>query len=91
MAEHVTETRGLKIAVTSYSILFALQLATYLLTGILVLLAQALEVLSDVLVSSFLLLSVFWSRKPADELHMFGHGRAQNVASWSQPQFLLYL
>lgn len=35
---------------------------------------------SDVLVSAFLLLSVRWSRKPADEFHMFGHGRSQNVA-----------
>jgi len=45
------------------------------------LLAQALEMLSDVLISTFLLLSAFWSRKPADEFHMFGHGRAQNVAA----------
>jgi len=37
--------------------------------------------LSDVLISTFLLLSASWSRKPADEFHMFGHGRAQNVAA----------
>jgi len=81
MTEHATETRGIKIALTGYLILVVLQLATYVLTNILVLLAQALEMLSDVLVSTFLLLSAFWSRKPADEFHMFGHGRAQNVAS----------
>jgi len=51
------------------------------MTNILVLLAQALEMLSDVLISTFLLLSASWSRKPADEFHMFGHGRAQNVAA----------
>lgn len=81
MAEHSAETRGLKIALGSYITLFALQLATYFATGILVLFAQALEVLSDVMVSAFLLLSIVWSRKPADEIHMFGHGRAQNVAA----------
>jgi len=81
MTELATETRGIKIALVGYSILFILQLAAYFLTNILVLFAQAVEVLSDVLVSSFLLLSVFWSRRPADEIHMFGHGRAQNVAA----------
>jgi len=81
MTEHATETRGIKIALLGYLILVVLQLATYLLTNILVLLAQALEMLSDVLISTFLLLSAFWSRKPADEFHMFGHGRAQNVAA----------
>jgi len=81
MAEHATETRGLKIALSSYIVLFALQLTAYFMTGILVLFAQALEVFSDVMVSAFLLLSVMRSRKPADEIHMFGHGRAQNVAA----------
>lgn len=37
--------------------------------------------LSDVLISVFLLLSIYWSKKPADEFHMFGHGRSQNVAA----------
>jgi len=81
MTGHTAENRGIKIALIGYLILVALQLATYFLTNILVLLAQALEMLSDVLISTFLLLSAFWSRKPADELHMFGHGRAQNVAA----------
>ena len=81
MAEHAAETRGLKIALLSYIVLFALQLTAYFMTGILVLFAQALEVLSDVMVSAFLLHSVIWSRKPADKIHMFGHGRAQNVAA----------
>jgi len=81
MTEHATETRGIKIALIGYLILVVLQLATYFLTGIMVLLAQAFEMLSDVLISTFLLLSASWSRKPADEFHMFGHGRAQNVAA----------
>lgn len=81
MNEHISETRGIKIALASYLILVTLQLATYFLTNILVLLAQALEMLSDVFVSAFLLLSAYWSQKPADEFHMFGHGRAQNVAA----------
>jgi len=90
MTEHATETRGIKIALIGYSILVVMQLATYYLTSILVLLAQALEMLSDVLVSIFLLLSAFWSRKPADEFHMFGHGRAQNVAALVSATILIF-
>lgn len=81
MAEHGTNTRGIRIALLSYLVLVSLQLAAYVLTNIMVLLAQALEMLSDVLISLFLLLSVRWSRKPADQFHMFGYGRAQNVAA----------
>jgi len=90
MTEHATESRGIKIALVGYSILVVLQLATYYLTNILVLLAQALEMLSDVLVSTFLLLSAYWSRKPADEFHMFGHGRAQNVAALVSATILIF-
>ncbi len=89
MAEHSAETRGVKIALGSYLALVTLQLATYSLTGIMVFLAQALEMLSDVLISAFLLLSAFWSRKPADEFHMFGHGRAQNVAAMVSATILI--
>lgn len=53
----------------------------YFFTNASVLLAQALEMLSDVLISTFLLLSTYLSTKPADKYHMFGHGRAQNVAA----------
>lgn len=81
MTEYATETRGIKIALLSYLILVIVQLTAYFLTNVLVLLAQALEMLSDVLVSTFLLISTYWSHKPADEFHMFGHGRGQNVAA----------
>lgn len=43
--------------------------------------AEALHTLSDVFISAFLLFAAYWSQKPADEFHMFGHGRAQNVAA----------
>lgn len=78
MSEHTSETRGIKIALVGSVILFALQITAYFLTNILVLLAGPFDILSDILVSAFLLLSIFWSRKPADEFHMFGHGRGHN-------------
>lgn len=81
MSEYAKETRSIKLALASYLALLIIQLATYFFTNILVLFAQALEMLSDVLVSTFLLISTYWSHKPADEFHMFGHGRGQNVAA----------
>lgn len=45
------------------------------------LLAEALHTLSDIFVSGFLLVATIWSGKDADEVHMFGYGRAQNVAA----------
>lgn len=90
MTQHATETRGIKLALLAYAILIAVQLATFLFTNILVLYAQALEMLSDIMVSTFLLLSLYWSRKPADEFHMFGHGRAQNVAAMVSAAILIF-
>ncbi len=81
MEKRATGIWGIKIALICYSALVALQLVAFFLTDILVLLALALEMLSDVLISAFLLSSIFWSMKPADEIHMFGYKRIQNVAA----------
>jgi cation diffusion facilitator family transporter len=75
------ETRALKVAVGLYVLVFGLKLAVYFATGVVVLLAEALHSLSDILISSFLLAASVWSRKEADAVHMFGYGRAQNVAA----------
>ncbi len=80
MTDYSAQTRAIRLALVAYSLLVALQMAAYFLTNILVLYAQALKMFSDVLVSVFLLFSIRWSREPADEFHMFGHGRSQNVA-----------
>ncbi len=88
--EHAVGTRGIKLSLAAYVLLVIIQLAAFLVTNILVLLAQAFEMLSDVLISTFLLLSAHWSRRPADEVHMFGHGRAQNVAAMVSATILIF-
>jgi ferrous-iron efflux pump FieF len=75
------ELRALKLAVWLYVLVFALKLVVYFLTGVMALMAEALHTLSDILISGFLWVAVKWSQKEADEDHMFGHGRAQNVAA----------
>ncbi len=75
------ELRALKLAVGLYIFTFALKLGIYFVTGVMAMLAQAMHTLSDILVSGFLLVAIIWSRKEADEAHMFGYGRAQSVAA----------
>lgn len=75
------DLRGLVLALATYVLIFALKLGGYFVTGVMALLAEALHTLSDIFVSGFLLVALLWSRRKADEVHMFGYGRAQNVAA----------
>jgi cation diffusion facilitator family transporter len=72
---------SLKLALVLYVLVFALKLATYFVTGVMALLAEALHTLSDIFITGFLYVATVFSGKKADEVHMFGYGRAQNVAS----------
>jgi cation diffusion facilitator family transporter len=76
-----SDVRALKMVVGIYALIFVMKLAVYFITGVMALFAEALHTLSDIFVSSFLLVAAIWSRKEADEVHMFGYGRAQNVAA----------
>ena len=76
-----TSVSGLATALGGYTVLFALKLITYLVTGIGVMYAESLHSLADMLISGFLLVAALWSRKPADQSYRYGYGRAQNVAA----------
>ena len=78
---HAKEVRALKTAVVLYVVVFAFKLAVYFATGVMALLAEALHTVSDIFISGFLLVATIWSQKKADAVHMFGYGRAQNVAA----------
>jgi len=75
------DLRGLVLALGTYLLVFGLKLGAYLITGVMVLFAEALHTLSDIFISAFLLVALLWSRRKADEVHMFGYGRAQNAAA----------
>ncbi|HET6952955.1 MAG TPA: cation diffusion facilitator family transporter [Acidimicrobiales bacterium] len=75
------EIRALKLAVALYVVVFAIKLGAYLVTGVMALFAEALHTVGDVFVSGFLLVALIWSRREADETHMFGYGRAQAAAA----------
>lgn len=75
------DLRALVLALVTYVLVFALKLGAWFTTGVMVILAEALHTLSDIFISGFLLVAVLWSRRKADAVHMFGYGRAQNVAA----------
>ena len=75
------ELRAATLALGVYAVIFAAKLITYFVTGVMAMMAEALHTLSDVFIFGFLLLAALWSRKASDKTHMFGYGRAQNVAA----------
>lgn len=75
------DIRSLKIALGAYFLVFAMKLVVYFLSGVMALMAEALHTLSDIFVTGFLLFAAYYSRKSADQVHMFGYGRAQNIAA----------
>lgn len=72
------DVRGLRLALGAYLLIFVAKLATYFPSGVMVLLAEALHMLSDIFISGFLLAGVLCSRKQADQTHMSGCGRADS-------------
>lgn len=75
------DLKGLKQAVAIYVVVMVLKLGAYSMTHVMALLAEGLHTLSDIFVSGFLLVAALWSRRKADEVHMFGYGRAQYVGA----------
>ncbi|WP_456369136.1 cation diffusion facilitator family transporter [Geoglobus sp.] len=64
-----------------YLLAFALKLAGYLLTGYLILLADAMHSITDIATIILLMYSARISEKPPDQSHPLGHDLARNVAS----------
>ena len=72
---------SLKLTLGLYVAIFAMKIAAYWVSGVVALLAEGLHTLSDIFISAFLLVAASYSRRAADRVHMFGYGRAQNVAA----------
>jgi cation diffusion facilitator family transporter len=75
------DVKGITTTLVLYGVIFAMKLAAYLMSGVVALLAEGLHTLADVFVSGFLLIAARFSRRAADDTHMFGYGRAQNIAA----------
>jgi ferrous-iron efflux pump FieF len=75
------DLRMMRRALLAYSLVLGLKLVAYGASGAVVLLAEALQSLSDILITVFLLVAMRVSMRAADESHVFGHARAQNLAA----------
>jgi cation diffusion facilitator family transporter len=80
-AEPAEDLKNLGLTLGLYILIFILKLIAYFASGVMALLAESLHTLSDIFVSGFLLIAAAYSRRGADETHMFGHGRAQHAAA----------
>ena len=79
--KHDEDIRSLQLTLVLYVVIFAMKLAVYTVSGVMALLAEALHSLSDIFIAGFLLIAAFYSRRAADRVHMFGYGRAKNIAA----------
>jgi cation diffusion facilitator family transporter len=65
------------------------KLVVGLLTGSLGILSEAVHSIFDLAASTFTLVAVRTSRKPADTEHPYGHGRTENLAAFAEGVLLL--
>lgn len=79
--EQTEDFKNLRLTLIVYCAVFAMKLTVYFLSGVMALLAEAMHTMTDIFVTGFLFLALIFSRKKADDTHMFGHGRAQNIAA----------
>ncbi len=78
---HDEDVKGISTTLVLYGVIFVMKLAAYFASGVVAILAEALHTLADIFVSAFLLIAARFSRRAADGTHMFGYGRAQNIAA----------
>ena len=69
------------ISIIGNTLLFVLKYWAGILTGSLALIADAWHTMSDTISSVIVLIAGRVSRKPADDDHPFGHGRAEHIAA----------
>ena len=65
------------------------KLVVGLLTGSLGILSEAVHSILDLAASTFTLFAIRTARKPADKEHPYGHGRAENLAAFTEGIVLL--
>ena len=65
-------------------VLVLAKLIVGLLTGSLGILSEAVHSLFDLAASTFTLFAIRTARKPADQEHPYGHGRAENLAAFAE-------
>ncbi len=69
--------------------LIAIKLVTGLAAGSLGLVAEAAHSGTDLVAALLTFFAVGWATKPADEAHLYGHGKAEHLAALAEAAFLV--
>lgn len=93
MPQKTKETARLMKMATFFSVAVAIliiivKVGAWVVTDSLSLLSSLVDSVMDVTASFVSFMAVRYSLEPADEDHRFGHGRAEDIASFSQSMFI---
>lgn len=92
--QHVHSKAGSRlgwISIATNILLFGLKYSAGVLSGSVALIADAWHTLTDSLSSIVVIVGIRVSKKPPDEKHPYGHGRAEWIASMVIGVFLLFI
>lgn len=76
-------------SVVAAVLLIAIKLATGLAAGSLGLVAEAAHSGTDLVAALLTFFAVGWAVKPADDAHLYGHGKAEHLAALAEAAFLV--
>ncbi len=76
-----TKENAAKLSIASVSLLIILKVVASILTGSISIRADAVHSTLDLIAAVTTFIGVRISGRPADELHPFGHGKAENISS----------
>ena len=69
--------RAMILAISVGGLLMTVKFVAYFLTGSTAILSDALESIINVVASGFALYSIYWSNRPPDSSHPYGHGKIE--------------
>jgi cation diffusion facilitator family transporter len=88
-AQHPSKTRAAAVSIASNSILIALKLTAGLITGSIAIITEAAHSAIDLVASLIAWFSVRKADEPADESHMYGHQKVENLAAAIEGMLIL--
>lgn len=71
-------------------VIFAAKLFAWFITGSDAIFSDAMESIANVLASSFGLFGVYYSKKPKDDTHPYGHGKIEYLAAGFEGALILF-
>lgn len=90
MLNHTLNRTAIIAAIIVASIIVIAKTLTWFMTGSLSLLASLIDSSLDIIASAINLVAVNYAAKPADDDHRFGHGKAEDLATFIQSIFIIF-